>query len=493
VGILFSLAKNYKDAKIYVGVNMKTTFIEYGDGVMKIEVPDSATILSPNDLRHDPPAVDPFKATRDALENPLGMPPLREIAKPNDNVVICCPDRVKGGAHELSHRRVSIPIIVEELKKAGLSLKNIRLLLCSGLHRNNTKAELEWYLGKDIVNMFWPDRLIWHDSEDRSKIVNFGYDKFGDVVEVSKYVVDADLAISIGHVLGNPYGGYSGGYKMIATGMTTWRSIRSHHCPDVMHQPNFIPVGTKSLMREKFDAIGKAIEEGMGKRFFFVDAVLGTDNQVLGVYAGEGDMVQRESWKLADQRTNVYLDIDEKFDILVFGEPRTFHYGPGMGTNPILMLQACGAQLTRDYGVFKENGVIICASLCDGWFNDEWFPSYRKVYQKLQKISDFAEASKFEDEISNDPEDIYKYRFAYAYHPFHALSMVSMGTIALKHTSAIFIVGAREPGYARGMGCKPIDTFEGALKEAKKYVGNDPNILVLPECFLKPGFHLFKK
>ncbi len=472
---------------------MKSTFIEYGDGRMQIEVPDDATILSSEDLRHDPPAPDPYTATRKALENPLGMPPLKDIVKPHYKVVICFPDRVKGGAHAQSHRKVSIPIIIEELKKAGVSLTNIKLMLCSGLHRRNNKQELEWLLGKEIVNAFWPDRLIWHDSEDRERIVNFGYDRMGNVVEVSKEVVEADLAISIGHVLGNPYGGYSGGYKMIATGMTTWRSIRSHHCPDTMHLPNFIPVSIKSRMREQFDSIGKTIEEKMGKKFFFVDAVLGTDNQILGVYAGDGEEVQKESWKLADLRTNVILDIPEKFDILVFGEPRTFHYGPGMGTNPILMLQACGAQLTRDYGVFRENGVIICASLCDGWFNDDWFPSYRKVYNKLHKLTDFSEAYTLEDEISNDPEDIYKYRFAYAYHPFHALSMVSMGTIALQHTSAIFIVGAREPGYARGMGCKPTKTFEEALKEAKKYVGNNPNILVLPECFLKPGFHLFKK
>jgi nickel-dependent lactate racemase len=473
---------------------MKSTSIEYGDSIMQVVVPDDATILTPEDLRQDPQAVpDTYIATRKALENPLGMPPLKELAKSGSKVVICCPDRVKGGAHDRSHRRVSIPIIVEELKKAGVNLNDIRLILCSGLHRNNTKKELEWYLGEEIVNTFWPNRLIWHDSEDQNKIVNFGFDALGDVVEVSKEVVEADLAISIGHVLGNPYGGYSGGYKMVATGMTTWKSIRCHHSPDTMHLPNFIPVGTNSKMREQFNSIGKAIEEGMGKKFFFVDAVLGTDNQVLDVYAGSGEEVQKESWKLADKRTKVKLDISDKFDILVFGEPRTFHYGPGMGTNPILMLQAIGAQLTRVYDIFKENGVIICASLCDGWFNDEWFPSYRKVYQKLQKTSDFAEASRFEDEISNDSEDIYKYRFAYAYHPFHALSMVSMGTIALKHTSAIFIVGAREPGYARGMGCQPKDTFEQALKDAKKYVGGDPNILVLPECFLKPGFHLFKK
>jgi len=473
---------------------MKSALIEYGDTKMEIEVPDSAMILTPDDLRQDPPSVDPYEATRRALENPLGMPPLRKLAAPGKKAIILCPDRVKGGAHKYSHRKVCIPLIVEQLTKGGVDKKDIKLMICSGLHRKNTKAELEWYLGKEIVNYFWPDRLTWHDAEDRDNIVNFGYDELGDVVEVNKEVVESDIAVSIGHVLGNPYGGYSGGYKMIATGMTTWRSIRCHHCPSVMHAPEFIPVNTtKSGMRKRFDAIGKAIEKGMGKKFFFVDAVLGTDNQVLGVYCGDGEEVQKESWKLANKRTEVYLDIKDKFDVLVFGEPRVFHYGPGHGTNPILMLQAIGAQLTRDYDIFNENGVIICASLCDGWFNDEWFPSYREVYNKLQEVSDFAEITRFEDEICNRPEYIYKYRFAYAYGAYHAFSMVACGTIALKHTSAIFIPGARKPGYARGMGCIPTNTFKDALREAEKYVGKNPRILVLPGCFVKPGFHLFRR
>jgi len=473
---------------------VKSTLIEYGDAKMSVEVPESVTILTPDNLRHDPPKVDPYEATRKALNNPLGMPPLKELADPGKKAILCCPDSVKGGAHKEAHRKVCIPLIVEELIKGGIDKKDIKLMICSGLHRKDTKEELDWYLGKEIVNYFWPDRLTWHDAENQNNIVNFGFDELGDVVEVNKDVVEADIAVSIGHTLGNPYGGYSGGYKMIATGMTTWRSIRSHHCPDIMHLESFIPVNTdRSKMRKQFDVIGKTIEKGMGKKFFFVDAVLGTDNQILGVYTGDGEEVQRESWKLADKRTNVYLNIEDKFDVLVFGEPRVFHYGPGHGTNPILMLQAIGAQLTRDYDVFNEGGVIICASLCNGWFNNECFPSYHEVYNRLQEMSDFAELVRFEDEICNKPEYIYKYRFCYGYGAYHPFSMVSCGTIASKHTSAIFIPGARKPGYARGMGCIPTNTFKDALKTAEKYVGKNPRILVLPECFAKPGFHLFRK
>lgn len=236
--------------------------------------------------------------------------------------------------------------------------------------------------------------------------------------------------------------------------------------------------------------MGKFMERALGKRFFAVDAVLGTHAQVLGVYAGAVDEVQEASWPLASQRTDVRLDVDESFDVLVYGLPRSFHYGPGMGSNPILMLQAIAAQLTRCYGVFRENGVIIAPSICDGWFNTSWFPSYERAYLKLQEVSDFADIFDYEDEIAGDPDGILRYRFDYAYHPAHALSMVSMGAIAHQRASAVLIPGAKSPSYARGMGCIPTKTFDQALRCAERYVGRNPRILVMPEAFRYAGVHL---
>jgi hypothetical protein len=52
-------------------------------------------------------------------------------------------------------------------------------------------------------------------------------------------------------------------------------------------------------------------------------------------------------------------------------------------------------------------------------------------------------------------------------------------------------VGAKEPGYARGMGIKTRATFEEALADAKKKcVGNNPHILALPLTFVKSAVHL---
>jgi len=472
---------------------MKEVLITYGDGYMPAELPDTATIIRYKETYQDPPAVDPVEATRKALANPLGMPPLHELAKPGKTAVIAVPDRVKGGAHKGSHRRTCIPLIVEDLMRGGMRKEDITLLISNGLHRKNTLEEMYWYLGQDIVDWFWPDRLVVHDSEDPEGMVDLGFTEDGDVVTVNRLVYECDIPIQIGHVQGNPYGGYSGGYKMCATGLTSWTSIRCHHCPSTMFRDDFLPASTRSKMRKQFDAIGQAMEKGMGKPFFTVDAVLGGEAQVLGVYAGYCPEVQRESWKLADQRTEVYIDLDRKADVIIFGLPRTFHYGPGMGTNPVLMLQAIGGELTRVFDIFNEGGVLIVASLCDGWFNDEWFCSYREVHSLFGKVSHQRELTRFEEYISRKPEYVAKYRYAYSYHPFHAFSMMYMGAVATDRTSAVFIAGAREPGYARSMGCIPTVDIQEALKKAEKYVGNNPKIVALPDVFASVPVHLHMK
>lgn len=180
---------------------------------------------------------------------------------------------------------------------------------------------------------------------------------------------------------------------------------------------------------------------------------------------------------------------------MVFGMPQAFHYGNGMGTNPIFILQAISAQIIRHKRVLSDNCVVICSSICNGYFHDEEFPAYRSVYELFQKDYNnlLPDLEKYGEYYATNEEYIRKYRYSYGYHPYHAYSMISCGHIAEKHCAAIYIVGAIEPGYARGMGMKTRATFEETLKDAAKYVGKTPNILALPKTFKLAGVHLTMK
>lgn len=233
----------------------------------------------------------------------------------------------------------------------------------------------------------------------------------------------------------------------------------------------------------------------MGHPFFCCDAILDSRSRQIAIFSGYGAEVMPRSWEEADRRTYVHW-ADKKYDVLVFGMPQKFHYGDGMGTNPVMMMQALSAQVLRFGRVMSERCVIICSSLCNGFFNDDKWPYLRECYEWFQRdqMNKLTDMNRLGEYFATNEEYIRKYRFANAFHPFHGFSMMSCGHIAERNTSAIYIVGAENPGYARGMGLKTRATFEEALEDAKKkYVGEHPNILALPKTFQTAAVHLGMK
>ena len=479
---------------------MKLDF-EYGQGLMSANLPDNTDIFVPGETVPDPECLPQdwdtlYAETLKSIRNPIGMQPLSELAHKGSTVVIVIPDIVKGGNQTTSHRKVSIRACIDELYAAGVEKKDILLLFSNGLHPRTSVPEMKTILGDELFNEFYySGQITSHDSEDYDHLVDLGYTDHGDHVIMNKYVYDADVAILIGHTQGNPYGGYSGGYKHCATGISHWRSIAAHHVPQVMHRADFVPVSTHSEMRNKFDQQGMFMEEKMGKKFFCCDAVLDSKSRQIAIFSGYAKEMQPISWALADKRTYVHW-AEKKYDVVVFGMPTNFHYGNGMGTNPIQMMQALSAQVIRHKRILSDHCVFIVSSICDGYFHDERWPYLRELYEMFQHdyMQTLPDMNRYGEYFATNEEYIRKYRFANAFHPFHGFSMMSCGHIAEMNTSAIYIVGAREPGIARGMGLKTRATFEEALEDAKKkIVGPNPNILALPRAFTTTAVHLCMK
>ena len=334
---------------------MKLDF-EYGHGTMTAELPDTTDVFIPGETIPDPPCIpeDQIVAkTRESIRNPMGMKPLSELAHKGSKVVIVIPDIVKGGCQPTSHRKVAIRLIVDELYAAGVEKKDILLLFSNGLHPRTTTKEAKQILGKELFDEFyWTHQITSHDSEDYEHLVDLGCTERGDRVLMNKYVFDCDIPILIGHTQGNPYGGYSGGYKHCATGIT-------HHVPEVMHGSDFTPVSGHSMMRTKFNEIGMLMEEKMGHPFFCCDAVLDTYSRQIEINSGYAKVMQPKSWIMANKRTYVPF-AEEKYDVMVFGMPQNFHYGDGMGTNPIQLMPL----FAMDISTMRDGRICVSCTRC---------------------------------------------------------------------------------------------------------------------------------
>jgi hypothetical protein len=160
------------------------------------------------------------------------------------------------------------------------------------------------------------------------------------------------------------------------------------------------------------------MEKTMKNPFFTVDAVLDTKMRQIAVFAGYTKEIQPISFKVADKRTYVPF-AEKKFDVMIFGMPQKFHYGNGHGTNPLLMLQAISANIIRHKRVLSDNCVVIVSSICNGYFHDEEFPSYRPVYELFQKDyhNILPDVNKYGEYFARNQEYIDKYRYNYGYHP----------------------------------------------------------------------------
>ena len=318
---------------------------------MAVDLPDDTTVISPDhaqQLGHlEPePLADPVAATRAALADPLGTGPIGDLVGPGATVTIAFPDRVKGGAQETAHRKVVLPLLLDELEPAGVRLRDVRLVCAIGLHRKNHREEFVGYLGQEVLDRVPETNVVNHDAEDPDGMADLGLSALGDPVQVNRAVVESDLSIMVGHTAGNPYGGFSGGYKMPATGLTSWRSIAAPPRP-ALALPRRLRAGLDPQpLPRPADRDREGMEAAMPQPFFTVDAVLDSQSRQLAVRAGRIPDVEQATWPVASERTDLPVGA-EPADVLVVGIPRTFHYGPGMGANPILMMQAIGSSLVR--------------------------------------------------------------------------------------------------------------------------------------------------
>ena len=205
----------------------------------------------------------------------------------------------------------------------------------------------------------------------------------------------------------------------------------------------------------------------MPQPFFTVDAVLDSQSRQLGVRAGRIPDVEQATWPLASARTDLAVAGRARRRAAASGIPRNFHYGPGMGSNPILMMQAIGSSLVRAKRALVDRPIVIAAAICDGWFNSDGVPAVRSRLRAAPEVPAPGRHGRSTRRLlATDPEWVDRYRHHFGYHPFHAFSMIYVGGIARDHSSAVYIAGARRPDLARAMGARTTATVEEALREA---------------------------
>ncbi len=242
------------------------------------------------------------------LDRPLGVPPLAELARGRRRVVALVPDATRRAALP-----EVLPVILERLRRGGVSAGSVTVLVATGTHPPAAPAALAALLGP------LPDgvRVVQHDGRDQSALRRVGVTPAGLEVRLHSAVMEADLLLAISTVAHHYFAGFGGGPKLVFPGVAGYEEIQANHSRviDVTTRP---PRRHSACEPGVLDGNPVAEEIAAAAAFRPPDLALlqvaGSDGRAAWMMAG----TMAEAFPLACEKAKAWYEVDAgPFDRIV--------------------------------------------------------------------------------------------------------------------------------------------------------------------------------
>jgi nickel-dependent lactate racemase len=207
---------------------VKTISFPYGKDSLSYDIPDSrlrGELVSR--IHHYKAAMGQEDLVRDALEHPIGTPPLRVMAEGKKNVVIIASDHTRPVPS-----RIIIPQLLSEIRR-GNPDSEITILVATGCHRETNRAELESKFGPEIMDR---EKIVVHDC-DSPDMVYLGKLPSGGDITLNKIAAGADLLVAEGFIEPHFFAGFSGGRKSVFPGIASRKAVVYNHNAEFIAHP----------------------------------------------------------------------------------------------------------------------------------------------------------------------------------------------------------------------------------------------------------------
>ena len=470
----------------------ETTPIFCGNNFVDVEFPRGTRILRAPE--HNESLSDPKGAVLNAIRNPLGMKPMKELIKEGSKVTIAFDDLAVPvpPMPPPDNREIAIGAIVEELYAAGVKKRDITLVCANGIHRMWKRSELRTILGDRIMNEFSHAQIIGHDACDPESTVHLGLTENGYDVEINRRVVDSDLTVYV-NINWVPF---NGGWKSTIIGMGTYKAIRHIHNHEMYlaEAPASCMEPDKNILHARIREMGHHLREhlaGMGKAIFQVETTINSQNppKISSVTAGDVDLVHEETLRYLDKHK--VLEVKGQSDVLVFGLPDFMPYSMGTIINPILIARMGLGYLFANYKnipLVREGGILILANPLYDQVDPVHHPSYKTLWEEgFERSRNAAELyDLFADEYACRPEFVHKYRHGYGFHGAHPVQAYTTTVYPKIYLSRVFAAGCTNDRVAEKLEWEPYTSVEKAIGGARSLLGKDISITYVS---LPPLFH----
>jgi nickel-dependent lactate racemase len=275
--------------------------LPYGDKEIYIRLPEKnlSWVVTPKEAVH---IENEAEEIRRAIRSPIGTSPLPELVKQNGkNVVLLVDDNTRS----TPQKRI-LPILLEELNKAGVNDNNITGLIALGTHRAMENWEIRRRFGEEIVNRI---RFVNHDWQNLESLVKIESSQVPYPAYINHLYYKADISIGIGNIIPHMYTGWAGGAKIVQPGVCGEETTGETHIRAGENVYNIIG-NLDNIVRKQINAIARASGLTM-----IVNTVLNNRGEIAKVVAGDFELAHKEGVKFAEK---VYcFNIAEQQDIII--------------------------------------------------------------------------------------------------------------------------------------------------------------------------------
>lgn len=444
-----------------------------GSGYVPFDLPAGAEVVSPGLSLPLEPVEDLAGEVQRALDGPIDRPPLRDQVRPGNRVTIAFDDATVPCYAPLW--ATALPLIEAELERGGVAPRDMTWICANALHRRLTLDELARLIGDDFVASH-RDRLRCHDAEDPDALVHLGTTGSGLDVELNRAVCETDLTIYLNC---STMRAFSGGWKSVCVGLSSYRSIHHHHTPDIMSMSL-----DRNRMHEMLDEMGRVVDSALGPdRIFKLETVLANPLSVHRVFGGSVWATRAAVLDLLRHNQPARRDlIDEPADVIVYGVPDWSPYAAYSHGNPILDLISTGlgylGGITRAIG--HSDSTAILATPCPYRWDDAHHASYREVWHDvIPATKDPDEARReYEPALARREDYIDRYRNGYSFHPVHGI-MALYPLKRLKELRRVIVACPEDASVPRHCGFEAAPTVDEAVAMAMEDHGSDSRIAVV--------------
>jgi nickel-dependent lactate racemase len=271
-------------------VNIDFPYLGY-EHVHPVEVPDERIlgIFSP---RHSG-QINEREILATGFANPIGAPRLRDAARAARNVLILVDD----GTRNTPIARF-LPLVLDELRTAGVGDDHIEFLQSPGTHRAMTDSELQTKLG-DCFGKF---KVHAHEWLRESALRDFGRTRDGTRVTANKLLSDFEFIIGLGSIVPHRIKGFSGGAKIAFPGVSGRELMDRNQWQASMHMAESVMGVAENPMRLRIEEAARLV-----RLQYIVNVVVGVDGQIAGCFCGDLIEAHRKGSKTSRQIYGVHL------------------------------------------------------------------------------------------------------------------------------------------------------------------------------------------